>query len=922
MRERFLPRAARASFSWCGPERRVSPILQWDHSIRSVTPEEYIAHYRVTAKIGEGGMGAVYRATDTKLHRDVAIKVIPDYCAADPDRMARFAREAQVLASLNHPNIAAIHGVEERALVLELVEGPTLAERIAAGPIPLEDALPVARQLAEALEYAHEKSIVHRDLKPANIKVTPEGQVKVLDFGLAKALAGDALSADPMSSPTLTMRATMAGMIMGTAAYMSPEQAKGKPVDRRADIWAFGVVLLEMLTGRSIYTGETVSETLAAVILKEPDISGLPADTPQPIRRLIKRCLDKDPKRRLQAIGEARLMIEEAGTPEAVTTPVPSPVAGRNGVPVWAAALPVVVALVLAGGWWRAAQPVERPMVRFSADLGPDAVIGLRTTGVISPDGTRIAFPVRASGGSQFLATQLLSQSKATVLNGTENAFDAFFSPDSQWIGFFSGGKLKKISVQGGAAVTLCDAAPNARGAAWGEDGQIIGTLDGQQLSIVPEAGGTPQILAKPEDEGLRTYRYPQILPGGQNLIVTAAGKASVGYEDAEIRVFSLKTRKTKVVQRGGYFGRYLPSGHLVYLHQGTLFGVKFDASRLETRGQPAPVIEEVAGIPGQGAAPLGFSRNGTLVYYSGKALDYNTPLVWMDSAGKQEPLGPSAAGTTIRLSPDGRLLALAKESDIFVYDPQRSALLRLTFSSGGVQRFPVWLPDGKHIIYSSANETLWCIRSDGSGQPFELLKEGGVPVSISPDGKYLASHKAGSGTNRDIWILPLDNTDPDHPKAGTPEVFVRTPTADVEPMFSPDGHWIAYTSADSGSNQVFVRPFPEGLKGGGKWQISTAPGRFPIWARNGRELFFESMEGHIMVADYTVRGDAFIPGKPRQWSPTPIQLTAVFQNLDLHPDGKRFVVIPRTATEQGTGQTVHVVFLLNFFDELKRKLP
>ena len=896
-----------------------------------MTPQSTIAHYRITAKLGEGGMGAVYRATDTKLNRDVAVKVLPDSFAADPDRLSRFTREAQVLASLNHPNIAAIYGVEERALILELVEGPTLAERIATGPIPVEEAIPIARQIAEALEYAHDRGIIHRDLKPANVKVTPEGRVKVLDFGLAKALAADLLSGDPAASPTLTMRATMAGMIMGTAGYMSPEQAKGKPVDRRADIWAFGVVLVEMLTGRMMYTGETVSETLASVIKDQPDLGGLPAETPPAVRRMIRRCLDKDPLRRLQAIGEARIAFDEP--PEEPVAPAAGSVASvpaKRSVAPWAAAGVLgVVAMVALGFLWLATRPVDRPLQRFSVDLGPDALPGTRMSGAISPDGTRIAYLVRSASSVVMLATRLLDQSRSTILSGTENPFDPFFSPDGQWIGFYAEQKLKKISAQGGAAVTLCEASA-IRGAFWGDDGNIYADLDAQHLFRVSAAGGKPQelvnIAASSEHAG-HAHRWPQPLPGGESLLVTGGSAgATAGYDDANIEVLNLKTGQFQVVQRGGYFGRYLPSGHLIYLHQGTLFAVPFDAARLTVRGMPAPVVEEVAGNATSGGGQLDFSRTGTLIYLSGRSVLDALPLSWLDAAGTKKALwsAPPARVFSPRLSPDGTKLAGAINADISIYDPARGTALRVTFTPTAGNGNPIWAPDGKHLVYSQGTGGIWWVRSDGSGQGqllYELKDGSAIPWSFTPDGRRLAFHQAGANTARDIYTLPLDLTDADSPKAGKPELFLATPSIDVEPMFSPDGKWMAYSSTESGLFQVYVRPFPPRANGG-KWQISTTVGRFPIWSRSSKELFYTT-NNHVMVVTYSVNGDTFSPGPPRQWTETPIVLAGNAQPLDLAPDGKRILTTFARESSSGSGPTnLHLTFLLNFFDELKRRLP
>jgi serine/threonine-protein kinase len=874
-------------------------------------PQQTIAHYRITGKLGEGGMGAVYRATDTKLGREVAIKVLPDAFASDPDRLARFTREAQVLASLNHPNIAAIYGVEDRALVMELVEGPTLAERIAEGPVPLEEALEIARQIGDALEAAHEKGVVHRDLKPANIKVTPEGRVKVLDFGLAKALAGEppAMSGNRVNSPTLTMGATLGGMILGTAGYMAPEQAKGKAVDKRADIWAFGVVLYEMLTGQTLFEGETVSDTLAAVLTKEPDWERTPAK----VRRLLRSCLEKDPKRRLRDIADAWGFLDETReAPTATTTRTP-----------WIVAAAALAITALAGWWvaWRATRPVDHPLTRLSVDLGPDALVGPNLTAAISPDGRRLVFSMRGPDGKQQLATRLLDQEQPTLLPSTEDGIDPFFSPDGQWIGFFSGGLVKKISVQGGAAVALF-AVGQPRGASWGEDGNIIAPLNQYApLSRVPAVGGAPQPLTKLAT-GEVTHRWPQVLPGGEAVLFTASS-SSTAHENANIEAVSLKTRQVKMVQRGGYYGRYLPSGYLVYVHQGVLFGVPFDAARLELRGTPTPLVQDVAANDLSGGGEFDFSVSGTLVYLPGKSSAQTWQVAWMDSSGKMQPLIATPGSYALpRLSPDGRKLVFISGGGIYVDDLERDTTTLLTFNGNALS--PIWAPDGKHIAFSNGSSLAW-IRSDGAGEPQRLLQTPNavIPWSFSPDGSRLAFHETSPETGLDLWTLPLDITDPDHPKVGKPEPFLRTAAEENRPRFSPDGRWIAYQSNESGRAEIYVRPFRERAPAGsgGQWQISTAGGQYGIWSNNGRELFYETPGSRIMVVDYTVSGDSFVRGKPRLWSDRQIYYPGV-SNLDLAPDGKRFAVLTMPETAGGQKGSVHVTMLLNFFDEVRRRIP
>jgi Tol biopolymer transport system component/predicted Ser/Thr protein kinase len=893
-----------------------------------LSPGTRLGPYEILSPLGAGGMGEVYRAKDTKLKREIALKVLPEGFARDPERMVRFQREAEVLAALNHPNIAAIYGLEEDALIMELVEGETLSS-----PLPIDTALRYAKQIAEALEYAHERGVIHRDLKPANVKVTSEGIVKLLDFGLAKAIEIPGVPSDDSANGSkVTAGVTRVSAIMGTAAYMSPEQARGDVADRRADIWSFGAVLYEMLSGKRAFDGKSVSDTLADVLKVDPDLNALPASTHPSIRKLVRRCLTKDRKQRLQAIGEARIGLEEvlSGAPQEDAS---APGAGsRQRLLPWVAAAGVL-AIVAAVGWWtawRSTRPVDNPLLRLSVDLGPDAIVGAHITAAISPDGTRLAFLARGPNGTTQLATRLLDQPQATLLSGTEGAGDPFFSPDGQWIGFFAEGKMKKVSVRGSAVITLCDA-PDGRGAAWGEDGNIIATLSGVSgigLSRVAAAGGTPQVVTNPVEKGEATHRWPQILPGGQAVLFMANTNVSK-YDDSSIEVLSLKTGAVKVVQRGGYFGRYLPSGYLVYIHQGTLFGVPFDLTRLEVSGTPTPLLEDVAGDSNTAGGQFDFSRNGTFVYLSGKSSTGTWALAWLDSAGKMQPL-LAAPGVYYepRLSPDGKRLAFSSGTDIEIYDWGRETRMRLTLATQAVNNCPVWTPDGKYVVFVSegaSKSSLQWLRADGAGEAQLLLESKNrlCPYSFSPDGKRVAFGEWNAEKGSDLWTLPLDTSEPEHPKGGKPELFLRTPSEEFSPSFSPDGRWISYSSTESGRSEVFVRPFPAGgASGSGKWLISTGGGRFPRWSRDSRELFYEGLDNRIMAAAYTAKGDSFAAEKPRPWSNT--QLFLDFDehlNLDVAPYGRRFVVTQRADSTGEPKGSVHVTFLLNFFDEVRRRV-
>ena len=898
----------------------------------SLSAGDKLGAYEILGPLGKGGMGEVYRAKDTKLDREVAIKVLPAELAQDSQRLARFEREAKVLAALNHPNIAQVYGIEDsnsgRALVMELVPGHPLK-----GPLPLASALHYARQIAEALEAAHEKGIVHRDLKPANILITPSDVVKVLDFGLAFVESNDQKGTDPNNSPTLTTSPSRSGMIMGTAAYMSPEQARGKQVDKRADVWAYGAVLYEMLTGKALYQGETVSDILVEVLGKEPDLSALPAHT----RYVVERCLRKDPRKRWQAIGDVRIALEE-GVPTSGSTP-PVEETKRTMMPWAIAGALLLVAVGTSFTAWRATRPAavesNLPLMRLEADLGPDALAGTAYAAAfatISPDGTRLLYPVRGPAGKQMLASRLMDKAGGSVIAGTENGSDPFFSPDGQWIGFFADGKLKKIAANGGAPVVLANSS-NSRGASWGEDGTIVAALTNTSgLFRIPASGGTPQPLTQLRT-GEATHRWPQMLPAGQAVLFTVSGNVS-NYENATVEIVTLKTGERRTLQSGAYFGRFAPSsvsgGHLLYIHEGVLFAVPLiELGGLKTQGDPVPVLQDVASLSTSGAGQFDISRTGVLVFRSGKA----GPETWLLEAlnatgGKkiQPQLSQAAAYFTPRFSPDGRRLAVGIEGkglDIYAYDIQKDALSRLTFS-GALSLDPVWTPDGNHIAFQSADAgkfLLSWVRSDGVGGVQRLL-EGKKTIrvnSISPDGRRVAYEQNNEETNRDIFTMLLDLTDPDHPKPVKTEPFSQTVANEVHPAFSPDGRWMAFASDETGSYEVYVRPFPETSRGG-KWQISSGGGRVPVWSHDGKNLFFENPDDRIMVAGYAVNGESFAAGKPRLWSNQQLTQPTDDWNFDVSPDGTTIeALVLRPAAEENKS-ALQVTFLLNFFDELRRR--
>jgi serine/threonine-protein kinase len=911
-----------------------------------ITAGTRVGPYEIVSPLGAGGMGEVFRARDTRLGRDVAVKVVPSLFADDPDRTARFAREAHVLASLNHPNIASIYGFEEsggvQALVLELVDGPTLADRLAVGPIAQDEVVAIARQIVDALEAAHEQGIVHRDLKPANIKLRPDGTVKVLDFGLAKALDPTSSSnADVMNSPTLTARATQLGIILGTAAYMAPEQARGKPVDKRADIWAFGCVLYEMLTGRRAFDGEDISDTLAFVITRDPNWSALPHTTSASLRKLLGRCLEKDRRRRLADIADARFDIEEAAAPrDTVSDAVAEDrrqAGGRVVLPWLAAALFAAMLAVAVGLWapWRS-EPPHAPL-RLSTEIGSvgelQPGIGLAPALALSRDGTTLAFTASASRARRqsLLYVRRLDEFSAAPLAGTEGASSPFFSPDGQSLAFFADGRLKRIPVRGGPVVTLADA-PDPRGGSWALDHTIVFTPE-RGGAIVLRLGAA-RIDSTPLSGSERTeredliQRWAQLLPDGKNVLYTSHSRAG-DFENANLAIRPLSGGARKVVLRGAYHGRYVGSGHLLFVREGTLFAIPFDLARLETTGTPVPIVERLIATTLSGAAQFAVSESGTLAYAQGDEAATGTVISWMRADGKLSPLRPmNAIWESLAISPDGSRFAVdmhdGKQWDLYLYEWARDNFSRLTLTGGSR---PVWTVTGRKIVYSAAlergAESLRWLNYDGTGQPEQLTTSTNPQRAASwhPSGRFLAFVELTPKTSWDVLILPMNGSESTGWKAGTPTAFLDTPAAEAEPMFSPDGHWIAYQSNESGRNEVYVRPFPGP---GPRTPISRDGGTQPIWSPTRNELFYCAPDGELMVIPYSKSNAGFNAGVPRVWARGDFlvrQGPRLSRSIDVHPDGERFAVaaLPDGDTRD---KRDHVRLIFNFFDELRRIAP
>ena len=883
-----------------------------------------IGPYDVLTEIGAGGMGKVYRARDTTLRRDVALKILPEPFALDADRLARFTREAHVLASLNHPNIAAIYGFEAshgvQALVLELVEGPTLADRIAQGPIPIDETLPIARQIADAVEAAHEQGIVHRDLKPANIKLRFDGTVKVLDFGLAKALDSAPVAIDASQSPIVTNPATMSGVgiLMGTAAYMAPEQAKGRSVDKRADIWAFGCVLYEMLTAKRAFDGDDVTDTLTLIITKEPDWTALPPETSVAIRRLLRRCLQKERKGRLDSAVAARLEIDDALTAPAADSSSVAPPARRRERLAWTTAVAAIAAVIAISIFMFVRAGPEPVLVSRSTVRLPPAqrLAGLGQPAIaFSPDGGRLVY-VATAGGPWELYLRELDSFAGTPIPGTADAASPFFSPDGREVGFFTGGWLKKVPIAGGPSVPLARA--GRRGASWGSDGNIIFASGSESgLSVVSADGGSVQTLTTlNRQKAERSHRYPHHLPGGRGVLFTVG--TGDNWDDARIEVLKLGTAERTILIDGGSDARYVSTGHLVFLRAGTLRAVPFDLERLEVTGSPVALVEGVLGsASNSGAAQAAFSDAGSLAYVSGDTRAFENTVMWVDRTGTEQPLPKLPPGSYAhpRLSPDGQRAVLAidegNKEDVWIYEMRRGSLRKLTLE--GVGGLPFWTPDGKNVTFRSrkaGRPHLFWKTADGLGAKEEPLTSGENaqhPGAWSLDGEMLAFTDDDPSTGRDIWTLSLHN-------GRKAEPFLRTSFNEANPAFSPDGRWMAYESDESGRDEVYVTDFP-----GRSMQVpvSTEGGAEAVWSRDGQELFYRN--GDKMMAVAIVLQPTFRPSKPEFLFEKYHVPYAPLRNYDVSSDGRQFLMLKDN--EQFAAVT-HIDLVLNWHEELKRRVP
>jgi serine/threonine-protein kinase len=884
-----------------------------------------LAHYRVTAELGAGGMGEVWRASDEKLGREVALKVLPAEFAEDPERMARFEREAKVLASLNHPNIATLYGLETvesgtgtgtgtgTFLAMELVEGEDLSERIKRGPIPVDEVMPIALQIAEALEAAHEQGIVHRDLKPANIKITDEGAVKVLDFGLAKAWQDEGTDLSSSYSPTITRHATVEGVILGTAAYMSPEQARGKKVDRRADIWAFGVVLWEMLTGSKLFEGETITDVLAAILTSEPDLDDLPTETPPHLRTLIGRCLRRDPKRRMRDMGDARIELEEpAEFIEKKSVQDRPAAANRKGALVaWSAAgLMAATALVLGLLVLGESPSPEGGPIALSVVLPPEISFSQKTfRPVVAISPTDDELVIAADGGeSHLLFRRSLQSTELTPIVGTEGATAPFYSPDGRWVGFSSNRDrmLKKVSLDGGQVVSL--AKGDWGGGSWGEDDTVIYTpayTDG--LWQVSTSGGDARELTSPDPTaGELNHSWPDHIPGTDAVIFTSF---RLPLMESRIELYSKATGERRVLVENAVYGRYVAAGFIVFVRDGVMLAAPFNRDTLEFTGSPVPMLEDMFVAIFEGNSQYAISDRGTLAWVPASIVQPPREVVTIDRDGREEILLEADRRYGMpALSPDGRSLALALEDgvpDVWVYDLDRQILNRLT-SSTRSEFAPLWFPDGRRlaVVVDDPPFNVYEIRADGSGSPRVLVKNeiDSYPEAFSEDGRQLVIRQTRPDTSSDLELVLLDDSTILSP--------IRTTKFEEEsPTLSPDGTYVAYHADDTGRNEVYVQRFVDGAD---RIQVSRSGGQDPLWAGNG-DLFF--WRGRELVVVPVATAPSIEIGAEGVVASTVRHTSTVSREYAITADGQS-VIITRTP-EVMKSREIQVV--MNWFTELER---
>ena len=881
-------------------------------------------------------MGEVYKARDTRLDRAVAIKVLPAEAAADPERRARFEREARAIAALSHPRICTVHDVGRHEaidyLVMEYLDGETLADRLAKtkGALPIEDVLTIGISIADALDKAHHAGIVHRDLKPANVMLTRSGP-KLLDFGLAK-LRGPAapISLSGVTRLTTAVPNTAHGTILGTIHYMAPEQVEGREADARSDIWALGAVLYEITTGRKPFDGESAASVIGGILKDTPaPVSVRQPVAPNALDHLVERCLAKDPDERWQDAGDVKRELDwiartlTASRPGTVVSQ--EPVGSRVAFVAASVAIGALAVSVLL--WWSpwrqvvAPAPVSATTVRINISLGvPAASTSVGPDAVLSPDGRQIVIVAEGTMGSSRLLTRRVDQSQPVDLRGTDGAYAPFFSPDGQWVAFFAGGRLKKTQIDGSSEpVNVCDA-PAGRGGTWSADGYIIAALDSQAgLSRIPAGGGpvTPLTTLAP---GENSHRWPQALPGGRSVIFSA-NTTFGNFDEASIRLLSLVDRtSTTLLERGGMYPRY-SSGHLLYLAKGTLFAVPFDASRGEVRGRPSALVDEVSNDTTFGFSRIDVSTDGLMLYRRGRNEGLRT-LQWVDRTGTLERLDIEPALFLFpRISPDGTkvvwMVNQGPTADLWIYDSARGTKTRLT-DGKGVYSYPVWSPDGQFVVFSAPGGVFWT-RADAAGQPQTLTACQGLcfPTSFTSDGGRLAFSELNAGGGA-IQTVQVDATG-GQLRAGAAELFLQTPSALPFPALSPDGRWIAYADGTSGSYEVYVRAFPDR---GNRWLISSGGGSMPQWSRSGRQLFYRTEDSRIMVATYSSEGDTFRADKPSVWSRTKLANTGLTPNFDLSPDGMRAVVLMSAEGPAPADADSHAILVVNAVDELRRTAP